>query len=114
MSEKLGCILTNSLFVNKENSSSNIVMCLSHVYWFNEDISIILLICFHLTSDKYMYEILLEELALCRLREEALEALEKIEAREDQAWINCHKSGKSNSLPIPISFSVKAVCLQVY
>ena len=30
-----------------------------------------------------MYEILLEELALCRLREAALEALEKIEVGED-------------------------------
>ena len=25
-----------SLLVNKENSSSNLVLCLSHVYWFNE------------------------------------------------------------------------------
>ena len=31
-----GCILTYSPFVNKENSSSNLELCLSRVYWFNE------------------------------------------------------------------------------
>ena len=60
-----------------------------------------------------MYEILLEELALCRGREATLETLEKVEAREDQAWINCHQPGKTNSLPILISISIKADCLQV-
>ena len=68
---------------------------------------------FHLTSDIYMYEILLEELALCRGIEASLEALNKVEAREYQARINCHKPGKPNSLPILISFSVKDDCLQV-
>ena len=60
-----------------------------------------------------MYEIFLEELALCKCREATLEALEKVEAREDQAWINCHKPGKKNCLPILISFSIKDDCLQV-
>ena len=44
---------------------------------------------------------------------EAIEALENIEAREDQAWINRHKPGKPNFLPILLSFSVKDYCLQV-
>ena len=44
----------------------------------------------------------------------ALEALEKVEAREDQAWINHHKTGKPKYLPILIPFSVKVYCLQVY
>ena len=60
-----------------------------------------------------MYEIFLEKLTLCRRREASLESLEKIEAREYQAWINHHKPGKPNYLPILISISVKVDCLQV-
>ena len=45
---------------------------------------------------------------------EALEALEKIEMREVQAWINHHKLGNPNSLPILVSFSIKVDCLQFY
>ena len=56
-----------------------------------------------------MYEILPEELVLCRWREATLEALEKVATREDQAWINHHKPGKPNYLPILISISVKDV-----
>ena len=59
-----------------------------------------------------MYEILLEELALSRWREATLEALEKVEVSENQAWINHHKLGKPSSLPILISIYVKADCLQ--
>ena len=44
----------------------------------------------------------------------SLEALENIEVREDQAWINCHKPGNPNSLPVLISLFVKDDCLQVY
>ena len=40
-----------------------------------------------------MYDILLEELALCGWREVALEALEKIEARENQACKFCKSVG---------------------
>ena len=43
----------------------------------------------------------------------APEALEKIEAREDQDWINRHKPGKPKSLPILISIYIKDDCLQV-
>ena len=45
--------------------------------------------------------------------EASLEALEKIGAREDQAWINRHKSGKLIYLPILIPFSIKVDCMQV-
>ena len=44
----------------------------------------------------------------------SLEALEKIEVREDQAWIIRHKPGKPNTLPILILFSIKLGCLEVY
>ena len=60
-----------------------------------------------------MYEILLKELALCRLREASLEALENIGVREDQAWINRHKLGKPRHIPILIPVSIKFDCLQV-
>ena len=35
--------------------------------------------------------------------------MEKIGAREDQAWINCHKPSKSRYLPILIPVSIKLI-----
>ena len=68
---------------------------------------------FHLASNLCIYDILLEELALCRWREASLESLEKIGVREDQYWINRHKLSKPIYLSILIPFSVKVDCLQV-
>ena len=81
-------LLSCSPLVNKENSSSNLVLILCHVYWFNEYFRLCYLCDFHLTSDIYMHEILLEVFALCRWRSTSLEALERSRAREDQSWIN--------------------------
>ena len=44
--QKLGCILTYSLFVNKDNSSSNLVLSLFHVYWLNEYVDYVIYMIF--------------------------------------------------------------------
>ena len=78
-------LLSCSPLVNKENSSSNLVLSLFHVYWLNEYVWLCYIYAFHLTSNIHMHEILLEGFSLCRWTSTSLEALERSGVKEDQA-----------------------------
>ena len=89
MSQVLGCNLNLFTIVNKETSSSNFVLSLFHVSWFDEYFLLSTLYIVHLTCHIYIcIRLYLENLLFAGEGGASLKALESSRAGEDKAWIN--------------------------